>query len=105
MEDCSRALRQVEDIIDAMERKQALARAKVVPLSVSSSTKLEKTLKPRGELDCVWVGLSMTHLINQTFSHLISDSGQVLLETPLYLLLLTKPLLESFKDKAGEIAK
>ena len=105
VEDCSRAIGQLEDIIDSLDSNQALATTKLVPLSVSSSTKLEKTLKPRGRLDSVWVGLSMTHLINETFSRLITDSGQVLLETPLYLLLLTKDLLESFKAKAGEIAK
>ena len=105
VEDCSRTLLHLEDIISNIESNHLKTSTRFIPLSLSSSSKVERTLKGRGELDCVWVGLSMTHLINQTFSSLVSGSGELLMETPLYLLLLNKQLLESFKSKAEEIAK
>ena len=92
-------------MIDKIQDNASLTNTKFVPLSLSSSTKLEKTLKSRGPVDTVWVGLSMTHLVNQTFPTFIQQSGQLILETPLFLLTLNKQLLESFKTKAQEIAK
>ena len=105
MEDCSLTIQHLEEMIDKIHSNGSLTDTKFVPLSLSSSTKLEKTLKARGPLDTVWVGLSMTHLVSKEFPTFIQQSGQLLLETPLFLLALNKQLLESFKTKAQEIGK
>ena len=98
-------IQHLEEMIAQIQDNGSLTTTRLVPLSLSSSTKLEKTLKSRGPVDTVWVGLSMTHLVNQTFPAIIQQSGQLILETPLYLLTLNKQLLESFKTKAQEIGK
>ena len=104
-EDCSLTIQHLEEMIDKIHNNGSLTDTKFVPLSLSSTTKLEKSLRCRGPVDTVWVGLSMTHLVNQTFPTFIQQSGQLILETPVYLLTLNKKILESFKTKAQEIAK
>ena len=103
VEDCSETISLLEDIIEALDSNGVMAVTKILPLSLSASSRLERTLKSGGCLDTVWVGLSMTHLINETFSRIVSGSGQLVMETPLYLLVLTKQILQSFKTKAQEI--
>ena len=105
VEDCSVTIKHLEEMLDKIHENGSLTNTKFFPLSLSSSTKLEKTLKSRGPVDTVWVGLSMTHLVNETFPTIIQQSGQLIMETPLYLLSLNKQLLESFKTKALEIGK
>ena len=95
----------VEDLFEKIENGCGLKDVKIIPLSVSSTTKLAKVLKAKGKISSVWVGLSMTHLVTESFNDLVVESGRMVLETPLYLLQVSKELLESFQDKVVEIGR
>ena len=105
VEDASRVIKRVEEAIITLDKTGALKDAKFVPLSISSSSKLSKILKAKGSMDSIWVGLSVSHYIDESLSRILSEKGKLMVETPLYLLLVSKDLLESFQVKVIELAK
>ena len=56
-------------------------------------------------MDSIWVGLSVSHYIDESLSRILSEKGKLMVETPLYLLLVSKDILESYQVKVIELAK
>ena len=103
IDDSSSVIQRLEQTIEKLDESGALKCAKFIPISISSSVKIEKILKSKGKIDSIWVGLSVSHYIDGSFSQIISEKGSLTVETPLYLLLVGKDLLESFKHKVIEL--
>ena len=99
----SLTLARLEDMFEKIEGGDGMKNVKILPLSISATSKLTKVFKPRVKISTVWVGLSMTHLVTKGFSNLVMEEGRMVLETPLYLLQVSKELLESFQEKVMEI--
>ena len=101
----SLTLARLEDMMEKIDDWNFKERVRIIPLSTSATSKIPKVLKTKVKISTVWVGLTMTHLITEGFSDLVIDEGKMLLETPLYLLQMTKELLDSFKEKVVEIGE
>ena len=95
-------MNRLEEIIERIDVLCSLDKVKIVPLSNSNST-IAKSFKNVGNLDSILVGLSLSHLVDESFKKISSDSCSLHIETPLYLLSVSKKLLESFKHKVIEI--
>ena len=55
-------------------------------------------------MNSIWVGLSVSHYIDESLASILSEEGTLIVETPLYLLLVSKDILESFQTKVSELA-
>ena len=104
VEDASKVIKRIEEVIITLDKTGSLKNTKFVPLSISSSSKLNKILKARGSMDSIWVGLSVSHYVDESLARILSEKGKLIVETPLYLLLVSKDLLESFQVKVIELA-
>ena len=104
VEDASRLIKRIEEAMITLDKTGGLKDTKFVPLSISSSSKLSKILKAKGSMDSIWVGLSVSHYIDDSLARILSEKGKLMVETPLYLLLVSKDLLESFQVKVIELA-
>ena len=98
----TKVISRLENILINIDDSDGWKRIKIIPLSLSSSSKLLKTLKPI-KIDTIWTGLSVSHYIDHSFSQIVSNGGLLIVETPLFLLLVSKELLEAFKEKVKEI--
>lgn len=103
IDDSSSEIEKLEQIMERLDDSGALKCAKFIPISTSSSVKMEKIFKSKGKIDSIWVGLSVSHYIDQSLSQIISEKGTLTVETPLYLFLVGKELLDSFKHKVIEL--
>ena len=103
IDDSSSEIARLEQIMERLDDSGALKCAKFIPISTSSSVKMEKMFKSKGKIDSIWVGLSVSHYIDGSLSQIISENGTLTVETPLYLLLVGKELLDSFKHKVIEL--
>ena len=101
----SLTLARLEDIFEKIESGCGMKDVKIMPLSISATSKLTKVFKTKTKVSTAWVGLSMTHLVTETFSDLVVEEGRMVLETPLYLLQVTGELLESFQEKVLEMGR
>ena len=104
VEDASKVIKRVEEAISIIDETDGVKNTKFIPLSVSSSSKLNKILKSRGNMNSIWVGLSVSHYIDESLASILSEEGTLIVETPLYLLLVSKDILESFQTKVSELA-
>lgn len=103
IDDSSSEIARLEQILERLDDSGALKCAKFIPISTSSSVKMEKIFKSKEKIDSIWVGLSVSHYIDGSLSQIISEKGRLTVETPLYLLLVGKELLDSFKHKVIEL--
>ena len=103
IDDSSSVIQRLEEIMEKLDESGALKCAKFFPISTSASIKVEKILKSKGKIDSIWVGLSVSHYIDESLSQITSEKGSLTVETPLFLLLVGKELLESFKHKVVEL--
>lgn len=94
----------LEKVIEEIDASAScsLDKVKIFPLSISTPN-IAKSLKNVGAMDSIWVGLSLSHLVDESFKNISSESCCLYIETPLYLLSVSKELLESYKDKVIEI--
>ena len=103
IDDSSSLIQRLEKNIEKLDESGALKCAKFIPISTSASIKVEKILKSKGKIDSIWVGLSVSHYIDDALSQITSEKGVLTVETPLFLLLVGNELLESFKHKVVEL--
>ena len=105
VEDSERVIRTLEAAVARLDEGGGLKAATFLPLSLSSPARLDQVLRGRGApLDSVWVGLSVSHYLTRSLHTVLADQGSLTLETPLFLLLVDKQLLEAFRRKVAELA-
>ena len=104
VEDSERVIRTLEAAVARLDEGGGLKAATFLPLSLSSPARLDQVLRPRAPLDSVWVGLSVSHYLTPSLHTVLADQGSLTLETPLFLLLVDKQLLEAFRRKVAELA-
>ena len=75
IDDSSSVILRLEQVIEKLDESGAMKRAKFVPISLSPSVKIEKALKSKGKMDSIWVGLSVSHHIEESISRITADDG------------------------------
>ena len=75
IDDSSSVILRLEQVIEKLDESGAMKRAKFVPISLSPSVKIEKALKSKGKMDSIWVGLSVSHHIEESLSRITADDG------------------------------
>ena len=101
VEDSERVIRTLEAAVARLDEGGGLKAATFLPLSLSSPARLDQVLH---SLDSVWVGLSVSHYLGPSLHAVLADRGSLTLETPLFLLLVDRQLLEAFRRKVAELA-
>ena len=72
----SQVISRLENVLVNIDDSESWRRIKITPLSLSSSSKLLKTLNPI-KFDTIWTGLSVSHYIDHSFSQIVENQGRV----------------------------